>query len=75
MASLISTGYVPTPALKTSTAVVRFFDGPGTRTLSVIDAMSRYLATSNANAHGAATSRRTDELIGSARKAVADFLG
>lgn len=55
-----------------------FFDGPGGTQVprSVIDAMSRYLATSNANAHGAfATSRRTDELIGSARKAVADFLG
>lgn len=55
-----------------------FFDGPGGTQVprSVIDAMSRYLATSNANAHGAfATSRRTDELIGSARAAVADFLG
>lgn len=55
-----------------------FFDGPGGTQVpqSVIDAMGRYLATSNANAHGAfATSRRTDELIGSARAAVADFLG
>lgn len=55
-----------------------FFDGPGGTQVpqSVIDAMSRYLATSNANAHGAfATSRRTDEMIGSARSAVADFLG
>lgn len=42
----------------------------------VIDAVGCYLATSNANAHGAfATSRRTDERIASARAAVADFLG
>ncbi|MDV3241934.1 MAG: cysteine desulfurase-like protein [Methylocaldum sp.] len=55
-----------------------FFDGPGGTQVpqSVMDAMSRYLATSNANAHGAfVTSRRTDELIASARAAVADFLG
>ena len=55
-----------------------FFDGPGgtQAPASVIDAMSRYLTTSNANAHGAfVTSRRTDELIASARAAVADFLG
>ncbi|WP_077729383.1 cysteine desulfurase-like protein [Methylocaldum sp. 14B] len=55
-----------------------FFDGPGGTQVpqSVMDAMSRYLATSNANAHGAfVTSRRTDELIASARSAVADFLG
>lgn len=55
-----------------------FFDGPGGTQVpqSVIDAMGCYLATSNANAHGAfATSRRTDELIGSARAAIADFLG
>jgi cysteine desulfurase family protein (TIGR01976 family) len=55
-----------------------YFDGPGGTQVpgSVIDAMSRYLVTSNANAHGAfATSRRTDELIASARGAVADFLG
>ncbi|HYE36314.1 cysteine desulfurase-like protein [Methylocaldum sp.] len=55
-----------------------FFDGPGGTQVpgSVIDAMSRYLTTSNANAHGAfATSRRTDELIAATRTAVADFLG
>ncbi|MGZ8215255.1 MAG: cysteine desulfurase-like protein [Methylosarcina sp.] len=55
-----------------------FFDGPGGSQVpgSVIEAMSRYLVTSNANAHGAfATSRRTDEWIASARAAVADLLG
>lgn len=55
-----------------------FFDGPGGSQIagSVIDAMSRYLVTSNANAHGVfATSRRTDECIVSARKAAADLLG
>jgi cysteine desulfurase family protein (TIGR01976 family) len=55
-----------------------FFDGPGGSQVpgSVIDAMSRYLVTSNANVHGAfTTSRRTDTWIGSARAAVADLLG
>jgi len=55
-----------------------FFDGPGGSQVpgSVINAMSRYFVTSNANAHGAfATSRRTDEWIISARASVADFLG
>jgi len=55
-----------------------FFDGPGGSQVpgSVIDAMSRYLVASNANAHGAfATSQRTDECIASARAAVADLLG
>lgn len=68
------------PALAQGTGSQRpvFFDGPGGTQVpqSVMDAMSRYLATSNANAHGAfVTSRRTDELIASARAAVADFLG
>ncbi|WP_347258463.1 cysteine desulfurase-like protein [Methylocaldum sp.] len=68
------------PALAQGTGSQRpvFFDGPGGTQVpqSVMDAMSRYLATSNANAHGAfVTSRRTDELIASARSAVADFLG
>jgi cysteine desulfurase family protein (TIGR01976 family) len=55
-----------------------FFDGPGGSQVpgSVIEAMARYLITSNSNAHGAfATSRRTDECIVSARAAVADLLG
>ncbi|MDD5319944.1 MAG: cysteine desulfurase-like protein [Methylococcales bacterium] len=55
-----------------------FFDGPGGSQVpgSVIEAMSHYLVTSNANVHGAfTTSRRTDEWIVSARAAVADLLG
>ena len=54
-----------------------FLDGPGGTQVpqSVIDAMSGYLKTNNANTHGAyATSRRTDEMIASARAAMADFL-
>ena len=57
---------------------VIFFDGPGGTQIpsSVIEAMSKYLRESNANAHGAfATSKRTDELVNSARLAMADFLG
>jgi cysteine desulfurase family protein (TIGR01976 family) len=55
-----------------------FFDGPGGSQIpgTVLDAMARYLTTSNANAHGAfVTSRETDALIAAARAAVADFLG
>lgn len=55
-----------------------FFDGPGGSQVpgSLLEAMSRYLVESNSNAHGVfATSRRTDELIGAARTAVADLLG
>ncbi len=55
-----------------------FFDGPGGSQVpgTVIDAISHYLLTANANAHGAfATSRRTDECIATARAAVADLLG
>lgn len=57
---------------------VIFFDGPGGTQVptSVIEAMSRYLQESNANAHGAfANSYKTDRLINSARSAMADFLG
>jgi cysteine desulfurase family protein (TIGR01976 family) len=55
-----------------------FLDGPGgtQATQSVIDAISHYLKTSNANTHGQyATSRETDEIIAGARSAMADFLG
>ena len=55
-----------------------FLDGPGGTqvTQSVIDAISHYLNTSNANTHGQyATSRETDEIIDGARSAMADFLG
>ena len=42
----------------------------------VIDAISEYLATSNANTHGAfATSQRTDLVLAAAHAAMADMLG
>lgn len=55
-----------------------FFDGPGGTQVprGVIDAISQYLVTSNANTHGRfATSARTDDTIASARAAMADLLG
>jgi cysteine desulfurase family protein (TIGR01976 family) len=54
-----------------------FFDAPGGTQVPqrVIDAITNYLATSNANTCGAfATSTRTDQMIADARAAVADFL-
>jgi cysteine desulfurase family protein (TIGR01976 family) len=54
-----------------------YLDGPGGTQVPqrVIDAISRYLTTSNANTHGHyATSRETDETIADARSAMADFL-
>jgi len=55
-----------------------FLDGPGGTQVPqrVIDAVSKYLITSNANTCGAyATSRETDQTIAGARSAMADFLG
>src|SRR5450631_662224 len=55
-----------------------FLDGPGGTQVPqrVIDAISDYLRTSNANTCGAyATSRRTDQIIAGARAAMGDFLG
>jgi cysteine desulfurase family protein (TIGR01976 family) len=55
-----------------------FLDGPGGTQVPqrVIDAISDYLKTSNANTHGAyATSRRTDAVVAEARAAMADFFG
>jgi cysteine desulfurase family protein (TIGR01976 family) len=55
-----------------------FLDGPGGTQVpgTVIQAISEYLLTSNANLHGAfVTSARTDALVLEARSAVADFLG
>jgi cysteine desulfurase family protein (TIGR01976 family) len=53
-----------------------FFDAPGGTQVPqrVIDAISSYLATSNANTHGAfLTSERTDEIYSGAHAAMADF--
>jgi len=55
-----------------------FFDAPGGTQVPerVIDALRDYLASSNANTHGAfVTSRRSDEIIANAHAAVADLLG
>ncbi|MEQ8788532.1 MAG: cysteine desulfurase-like protein [Pirellulaceae bacterium] len=55
-----------------------FFDGPGgTQTpLRVIEAVSHYLAHTNANHEGRfATSRESDALLHEAHRAMADFLG
>src|SRR5712692_836663 len=55
-----------------------FADAPGGTQVpeSVIQAMTGYLRTSNANVGGAfETSRATDELIADARRAAADLLG
>lgn len=57
---------------------VIYLDGPGGTQVpqGVIDAMSDYLARSNANTHGDfATSLRTDMVIRQARQAMADLLG
>jgi cysteine desulfurase family protein (TIGR01976 family) len=55
-----------------------FFDGPGGTQVPqrVIDAISDYLAHSNANTCGAyATSQRTNTVLAEARSAMADFFG
>lgn len=54
-----------------------FFDNPGGTQVSaaVAEAMQRYLLTSNANVHGAfVTSRRSDEVLLEAHRAMADLL-
>jgi cysteine desulfurase family protein (TIGR01976 family) len=53
-----------------------FFDAPGGTQVPqrVIDAIAKYLASSNANTGGAfVTSRSTDQMIADARAAMADF--
>jgi cysteine desulfurase family protein (TIGR01976 family) len=62
------------PAL---TAGAVFFDGPGGTQVpqAVMDAVSDYYRSANANDHGLfVTSRRSDEIIGAARQASADFI-
>ena len=54
-----------------------YLDGPGGTQVpqSVIDAITGYLSSNNANTHGAfATSQRSDAIIERARGAMADFL-
>ena len=55
-----------------------FMDGPAGVQVPqpVIDAISNYYRTSNANSHGAfITARETDEVLDGVRLAMADFLG
>jgi len=55
-----------------------FFDGPGGTQVPevVINAISDYYRTCNANSHGSfITSRETDEIIDKTRSKVAEFLG
>jgi cysteine desulfurase family protein (TIGR01976 family) len=68
----------PALSLQVNGQPASFLDGPGGTQVPqrVIDAISDYLRTSNANTCGAyATSRRTDQMILAARSAMADFLG
>lgn len=59
-------------------STVAYFDGPAGSQMprQVIDAISSYYATSNANTHGLfLTSRETDSMIEETREAVACFVG
>jgi len=71
-------GQFPALAQEVNAQPAVFFDGPGGTQVPqrVIEAIGRYLATSNANTHGEfATSARTDEVIAAGREAMADLLG
>jgi len=68
----------PSLATKVNGRPAIFLDGPGGTQVprSVVEAITNYLVTSNANTGGAyITSRQTDAMIASTRAAVADFLG
>jgi cysteine desulfurase family protein (TIGR01976 family) len=57
---------------------IAFFDGPGGSQVprQVAGAVAEYLTLHNANTHGSfLTSAETDETIGGARRAMADFVG
>ena len=67
----------PSLALTLDAHPAVFFDNPGGTQVpsSVIEAVSDYYRTSNANVGGAfATSRRTDTVVAEARMAIADLL-
>src|SRR3984893_16508440 len=69
--------YFPSLAQEIDGKAVVYFDNPGgTQVASqVIDAMVAYFRAANANTGGAfLTSRRTDEMIANARRAMPDFL-
>lgn len=69
--------YFPSLAQKIDDKAVVYFDNPGGTQVpsQVIDAMIAYFRSANANTGGAfLTSRRTDEVIANARRAMADYL-
>src|SRR5690242_10018682 len=69
--------YFPSLSQEINGQQVAYFDNPGGTqvALQVIDAVTDYYRTANANTGGAfLTSRRTDEMIANARRAMADFL-
>ena len=68
----------PALALTQSGKPFVYFDGPGGTQVpeTVIDAVSRYYRTSNANHEGTfATSRASDAIVDAAHEALADLLG
>jgi cysteine desulfurase family protein (TIGR01976 family) len=68
----------PSLTLEQGGRPVVFLDGPGGTQVSrrVINAITAYYRTANANEGGAfATSKRSDEVVAAARGAVADFYG
>jgi cysteine desulfurase family protein (TIGR01976 family) len=68
----------PALAMQANGYPAAFFDGPGGTQVPqrVIDAIAAYLASSNANTHGAfATSQRSDQVLAAAHAAMADLLG
>lgn len=69
--------YFPALAQEVNGEQAIYFDNPGGTQVAqqVIDAMVSYLREANANTNGAfVTSQRTDQLIATARSAMADFL-
>ena len=68
----------PALGLEVNGRTAVFLDGPGGTQVPqrVIDAIADYLATSNANTHGAfLTAERTERMLNEAHAAAGDFLG
>ncbi len=67
----------PSLALTVNNQPAVYFDNPGGTQVPqrVIDAITRYLTTANANTHGAfLTSQRSDDIVADAHQAMADML-
>jgi cysteine desulfurase family protein (TIGR01976 family) len=72
------TSQFPALAMQVNRYPAAFFDGPGGTQVPqrVIDAITAYLSSSNANIHGAFfTSQRSDQVLAAAHAAMADLLG